>query len=185
MLVFFFFPGFGGPDRSFWSDVRRGRPAENFGLWADFSFLKSRGSYRGRSRGRTRGSTRGPTRGAPTRGPTCGSRFAFACSVRRPSSPSQISASKIMLFLLRRTISEAKGPPQFQENALGVKRPISGALRAFRGILTATLRVQKTILGMRNPILGMASHDLCNAEPTILGATPGAIPEIYGNPHQK
>ena len=42
-----------------------------------------RGRSRGRSRGRIRGSARGPTRGA-TRGPTRGSRFAFACSVRRP-----------------------------------------------------------------------------------------------------
>ena len=33
--LFFFFPGFGGPDRS----CPQGRPAENFGLWADFSFL--------------------------------------------------------------------------------------------------------------------------------------------------
>ena len=38
MLVF---PGFGGPDRSFWPDVRREVRPENFGLWADFSFLIS------------------------------------------------------------------------------------------------------------------------------------------------
>ena len=36
---------------------------------------------------------------------------------------------------------------------------------------------------MQNPILGMASHDLCNAKTRILGATPGAIPGIDGNPH--
>ena len=51
--------------------------------------INSRGSCRGRSRGRTRGSTRGPTRGA-TRGPTRGSRFAFACSVRRPKKSGNI-----------------------------------------------------------------------------------------------
>ena len=38
---------------------------------------------------------------------------------------------------------------------------------------------------MRNPILGMASHDLSNAKTTILGATPGAIPGIDGNPHER
>ena len=60
-----------------------------------------------------------------------------------------------------------------------------GALGAFRGILGAALGVQKRILGMRNPILGMASHDLCNAKTRILGATPGAIPGIDGNPHER
>ena len=30
----------------------------------------------------------------------------------------------------------------------------------------------------------MASHDLSNTKPTILGATPGVIPGIYGNPHE-
>ena len=48
----------------------------------------------------------------------------------------------------------------------------------------AALWVQKIILGMQHPILGMASHDLCNAKTTILGATPGAIPGIDGNPHE-
>ena len=37
------------------------------------------------------------------------------------------------------------------------------------------------ILRMQKLILGMASHHLCNAKPTILGATPGAIPGIDGN----
>ena len=40
-------------------------------------------------------------------------------------------------------------------------------------------------LNVRNPILGMASHDLCNAKTRILGATPGAIPEIERNPHER
>ena len=31
-----FFPGFGGPDRSFWPDVRSG---QKLPLWAEFSFL--------------------------------------------------------------------------------------------------------------------------------------------------
>ena len=56
---------------------------------------------------------------------------------------------------------------------------------AFRGVLGAALGVRKTILEMRNPILGLASHDLCNAETRILGATPGAIPAIYGNPRER
>ena len=30
----------------------------------------------------------------------------------------------------------------------------------------------------------MASHDFSNTKPTILGATPGVIPGIYGNPHE-
>ena len=71
--------------------------------------------------------------------------------------------------------------PNFKKKALrGKKRPFSEL-----GILGAALGLQKMILGMRNPILGMASHDLsdlCNAKTTILGATPGAIPGIHGNP---
>ena len=65
------------------------------------------------------------------------------------------------------------------------EKAILGALGAFRGILGAALGVQKIILGMRNPILGMASHDLRNVKTTILGATPGGIPGIYGNPHER
>ena len=38
---------------------------------------------------------------------------------------------------------------------------------------------------MQNPSLGMASHDLCIAKITILGATPGAIPGTDGNPHER
>ena len=38
---------------------------------------------------------------------------------------------------------------------------------------------------MRNPILGMASRDLCNAKTRILGATPGAVPGIDENPHER
>ena len=38
---------------------------------------------------------------------------------------------------------------------------------------------------MRNSILGMASHDLSNMKATILGATPGAILGIAGNPHER
>ena len=33
-------------------------------------------------------------------------------------------------------------------------------------------------------MLGMASHDLGNTKTTLLGATPGAIPGIDGNPHE-
>ena len=38
---------------------------------------------------------------------------------------------------------------------------------------------------MGNPILGMASHDLSNTKTTILGATPGAIPGIFGSPLER
>ena len=31
----------------------------------------------------------------------------------------------------------------------------------------------------------MASHDLCNVKTRIVGATPGAIPGIDGNPHER
>ena len=51
------------------------------------------------SRGRTCGATRGHTRGA-IRGPTRGSRFAFACSVRRPSEcPKECFLSAFWRFL--------------------------------------------------------------------------------------
>ena len=63
------------------------------------------------------------------------------------------------------------------------EKPILGALGEFRGILGVALGAPKIFLGMRNPILGMASHNLCNAKTTILGATPGAILGVDGNPH--
>ena len=44
--------------------------------------------------------------------------------------------------------------------------------------------MRNSILGIRNSILGVASHDLRNTKTTILGATPGAIPGIDGNPHE-
>ena len=81
--------------------------------------------------------------------------------------------------------SEAWEPPQFQEKRSRSEKAIPGALGEFRGILRAALGVQKAILGMRNPILGMASHDLSNVKTTILRATPGAIPGIGGNPHER
>ena len=40
-------------------------------------------------------------------------------------------------------------------------------------------------LVLRNSILGMASHDLSNTKTTILGATPGAVPGVAGNPHER
>ena len=79
--------------------------------------------------------------------------------------------------------SEASGPTQFQEKRSRSEKAIPGALGAFQGILGAALGVKRIILGMRNPILGTAPRDLCNAKATILGATPGAIPGIDGNPH--
>ena len=64
-------------------------------------------------------------------------------------------------------------------------KAILGALGEFQGVLGAALGVQKITLGMRNTILGMASHDLSNAKTTTLRATPGAIPEIGGKPHER
>ena len=65
------------------------------------------------------------------------------------------------------------------------EKVILGALGEFRGILGATLGIGNSILGIRNSILGMAPHDLGNTKTTILGATPGAIPGIGGNPHER
>ena len=45
--------------------------------------------------------------------------------------------------------------------------------------------IQKVILGIWKSNLGMASHDLSNTKATILGATPWAIPQIEGNPHER
>ena len=45
--------------------------------------------------------------------------------------------------------------------------------------------MRNSILGIRNSILGMASRDLSNTKTAILGATPGAIPGIDGNPHER
>ena len=81
--------------------------------------------------------------------------------------------------------SEARGPPQLQEKRSRSERAILGALGEFRGILGAALILQELILGIRNSILGMASHDLSNTKTTILGATPGAIPGIDGNTHER
>ena len=78
--------------------------------------------------------------------------------------------------------SEAWGPPQFQEKRSRSEKAILGALGEFRGILGAALGIQNSILGIRNSILGTAPHDLSNTKPTILGATPGAIPGIGGKP---
>ena len=83
-------------------------------------------------------------------------------------------------------LSEAWGPLQFQEQRSRSEKGLLGALRGgFRGILGAALGIQIVILGMRNSIHGMASRDLINTETTILGATPGMIPQTDGNPHQR
>ena len=88
-------------------------------------------------------------------------------------------------FNYTKPFSEAWGPPQFQEKRSRSEKAILGALGEFRGILGAGLGLQKVTLGMRNSILGMAFHDLSNTKPVILGATPGAIPGIDGNPHER
>ena len=85
----------------------------------------------------------------------------------------------------RRHSSEAWGPPQFQEKRSRSEKAILGALGEFQGILGATLGIRNSILGIRNSILGMAPHDLGNTKTIILGATPGAIPGIGGNPHER
>ena len=82
-------------------------------------------------------------------------------------------------------VSEAWGPPQFQEKRSRSEKAILGALGEFRGILGAALGIGNSILGIRNSILGMASHDLINTKPTILGATLGAIPGIAANPPER
>ena len=82
-------------------------------------------------------------------------------------------------------ISEAWGPPQFQGKRSRSEKAILGALGEFRGFLGAALGIRNSILGIRNSILGMASHDLSNTKTIILGATPGAIPGIDGNPHER
>ena len=85
---------------------------------------------------------------------------------------------------LHKEESEAWGPPQFQEKRSRSEKAILGALGEFLGILGAALGIRNSILGIRSSILGMASHDLSNTKTTILGATPGAIPGIGGNPHE-
>ena len=75
--------------------------------------------------------------------------------------------------------------PNFRNNALGVKRPFSELWESPGVFSQQPLKFRKVILGMRNSILGMASHDLNNTKTTILGATPGAIPRIHGNPHER
>ena len=92
------------------------------------------------------------------------------------------SDSIAKLFVL---VSEAWEPPQFQEKRSRSEKAILGALGEFRGILGAALGIQNSILGIRNSILGMASHDLSNTTTKILRATPGAVPGIHGNPHQR
>ena len=82
-------------------------------------------------------------------------------------------------------ISEAWGPPQFQEKRSRSEKAILGALGEFRGIPGAALGIGNSILGIRNSILGMASHDLINTKTTILGATLGAIPGIAANPPER
>ena len=73
----------------------------------------------------------------------------------------------------------------FRKKRSRSEKAILGALGEFRSILRAALGIQKLILGMRNSILGMASHDLSNTKTAILGATPGAILGIDGDPHER
>ena len=77
------------------------------------------------------------------------------------------------------------GTTPISGKTLSERKAILGVLGEFRGILGAALGVQKIILGIRNPILRMTSRDFCKAKTTILGATPGAIPGIDGNPHER
>ena len=77
--------------------------------------------------------------------------------------------------------------PNFRKNALGVKRPFS-ELWESSGVFSEHLgsEFRNSILGIRNSILGMASHDLSrHTKNKILGATPGAIAGIDGNPHER
>ena len=62
------------------------------------------------------------------------------------------------------------------------KKAILGALgRKF----SEQLSEFKNPFSERNSILGMAFHDLSSTKTTILGATPGAIPGIDGNPPER
>ena len=70
--------------------------------------------------------------------------------------------------------------PKFRKNALGVERPFS-ELSESSGVFLA----EKAILGIRHHILEMATHNLSNTKATILGATPGAIPQIDRNPQER
>ena len=75
--------------------------------------------------------------------------------------------------------------PNFRKKRSRSEKAISGALGEFRGLLGAALGTRSSILGVRPSTLGMASHDLSNTKTTILGATPGVIPGIHGNPHRE
>ena len=55
----------------------------------------------------------------------------------------------------------------------------------FWGVFRLFYRDFKGSLGIRNSIPGMVSHDLINTKPTILGATPGAIPGFAANPPER
>ena len=78
--------------------------------------------------------------------------------------------------------------PNLRKNALGVKRPFS-ELSESSGVFSESLaefeipfsEYVDTTFYSRNT----ASHDLSNTKTKILGATPGAIPGIDGNPHER
>ena len=72
--------------------------------------------------------------------------------------------------------------PNFRKKRSRSEKAILGALGEFPVILGAALGIRNSILGIQNSILGTASHDLSNKRTKILGATPGAIPGIDGNP---
>ena len=97
------------------------------------------------------------------------------------------TTARHLLIALLRTFPKSKAwePPQFQEKRSRSEKAILGALGEFRGILGAALGIRNSILGIQNSILGMTSHDLSNTKTKILGATPGAIPGIDGNPHER
>ena len=81
-----------------------------------------------------------------------------------------------------RKVSEAWGTPQCQGKRSRSEKATLRALAQFQGILGAALRIRSSILGIRN-----SSHDSSNfvTRTTILGATPGVIPGIGGNPHER
>ena len=74
--------------------------------------------------------------------------------------------------------------PNFRKNALGAKRPFS-ELWESSGAFTEKRSRSSGKRFSEFKLLGMGSHDLSNTKTKILGATPGAIPGIDGNPHER
>ena len=100
-------------------------------------------------------------------------------------NPAGIFNSPFNKDLLRGGVLNIPGNDQKMAPRTAPRKSLSGSQNQKPGTLGAALEVQKITIGMQNSILGKASHDLCNAKTTILGATSGAIPGNDGNPHER